>query len=130
MDANRLSPPITCRENKEQPPYQHHVDTADDISVAIEVKFLLPVLPLDTHDSYRTDGRGVLRVSSPGDAVTMQHQGYAAVADTINQVPGQWATTTHQIADSAGPLDTSGERDFWTRTGSSSAPIRPNPCRD
>lgn len=43
----------------------------------------------------------------------MQHQGYAAVTDTINQVPGQRATTTHQIARSAGPTGDLGECDFW-----------------
>ena len=113
MGANRLSPPIPCREHEEQPPYQVHIDTADNISVTIEVKFLLPALPLHAHDLHRTDGRGVLRVSSPGDTASLQRQGYAAIADTINQVPGQRATTTHQIADSARLTGHLSESDFW-----------------
>lgn len=103
-----------------------HGDTADDaagdISVAIELKFLLPLLPAanakteteaeaDKHCRHVDGGRGsgVARAcSSADDENALARQGYELVAQAIQLAAGQKAVTLPDIIRGGRQ-----ERDFW-----------------
>lgn len=89
-------------------------DTAEDISVAIELKFLLPLLPFAKADEQRCKHIekvkccGIARARSSGDETALAHQAYELVVQTIQLVSGQQAVTLPDIVRTGRR-----ESDFW-----------------
>ncbi|KAK4117100.1 hypothetical protein N656DRAFT_773115 [Canariomyces notabilis] len=85
-------------------------DSVDEISVAVEWKLLLPLLPHGVADPQPSDGRSVLEVpchADEQDRLALAHDG---VAKVIREV-GERAVTMHAIRNDA--LE---EGDFWAST--------------
>jgi hypothetical protein len=90
-----------------------HGDTADaveDISVAIELKFLVPLLPLEAqrYNHHGAAPRGVVALACSVDEAALANQAYELIAQSIRRTAGQRSITLPEILRIGCQ-----ERDFW-----------------
>ncbi|KAK4149552.1 hypothetical protein C8A00DRAFT_46847 [Chaetomidium leptoderma] len=83
------------------------VDCAEDISVALEWKLLLPLLVPGTRDPQPDDDRRVVEARCPADEQACLEQGHECVAQTIREA-GEEAVTLHSLLKEGVE-----EKDFW-----------------
>jgi hypothetical protein len=115
-------------DNHQQTPRGGTGDTAGDISIAVEVKFLLPLYPLrpavspgasgtapttqpdkpSTGDTTEADRASIEIVDDDQDDVLLGAHGHTLIAHTISRVASQPAVTMQDIRRNG-----SQERDFW-----------------
>ncbi|ETS85634.1 hypothetical protein PFICI_03659 [Pestalotiopsis fici W106-1] len=112
-------------------------DRPSDLSVAVELKFLLPFIPyserlaLDTElPRHATRFNRMPKTLRSEDRSQVSRYGFSLISNIINGVPGQSALTSYDLKD----LNIQ-ERDCWSthwivKTSNSAAPAADHPHRD
>ncbi|AEO65541.1 1ea4aa62-0928-4c64-80f3-3fe67cb5cd55 [Thermothielavioides terrestris] len=83
------------------------LDRAEDISVALEWKLLLPLLARGVKDPRPSDRRQVLEAQDENDVQACMEQAYGSIAQAIRKA-GETAVTMHSLLK-----DNLEEKDFW-----------------
>lgn len=113
-----LLPQIKTRQNgipdsgvrATRPPHGDTADAVEDIAVAIELKFLVPLLPFaaDRCSHQGADAHGVVAPACSAEEAALTSQAYELVAESIRLVAGQRSVTLPEILRGGRQ-----ERDFW-----------------
>lgn len=112
-------------------------DRPGDLSVAVELKFLLPFVPCDDHLALDTEAprhefrhKPLPKALRSEERSKIAKRGFSLIRNVINGVPGQTAFTSYDLKDR-----NEQERDCWStswivKTSNSAEPAMDHPHRD
>ncbi|KAH9886795.1 hypothetical protein F4778DRAFT_439169 [Xylariomycetidae sp. FL2044] len=106
------------------------VDYMSDLTFAVEIKFLVPVLRTGTEDPFGLDNPPVCRVDASSDPSDTSETVYAHIANTIGEIPTTQAATGACLTENPEACRDCWERLWVVKKSNSAEPAEDDPRYD